>query len=997
MFEATRQLLAKNQNEKYNEKNFYDYMRKVREVQQSNSNKFLSCRGSHGFIRTLPIKNTLAVSENEKASYVRAVDASQLRTKQAIFNYNELDKITPHTSKSTITNAQQEFIDKFFKKPDPLPKEKEDGTEKKRSMDVLANLNQMVPADQESMLREAKLNCEKKMRLTWQQQNPGWKRLPARGGLTFEKLIAFDDIGIWNEYIEAPHKILRDYQRGVLVPLGVGSIDVHSREVAEDLRREYEHVEEEAKDPDIEDNDLDDLELAVSSSSSSRPHAGRAIERGRPVVAPVNHQNDVDELDEDAAQFDFHQLQKEGRELGNLIYEMGDGPLNRNDRILKQNAEARLDEIRDEYAKLENDFAKRRRPMEERERRELEDRERRKEQSRYNRWYNIAVPLNEPVNRGSSKNVSLDDLDDRLYERNPDMEEFEEKYEKGDEDKFEYGDHPNLYPKDVSLDDLDDSLYQNEERNPYAEEFEEEYENENGGYGDGPNESEYENENGGYGDGNNPERDPYMEMFEEKYGNEDGDGDNPERDQFLKKFEENQGNGDGRGRDDVYDLYDLIANPDADEAEVDESNELEERLERKQQQLEQEQVEQQAQEQQGPVQDQSSSSSSSVDYQMPQSDEAPDSVEEYKDESDNKSAPVNRNPFINNDGTLSDKFHMLNNAMNDNPDQVTEESIRGTLQNLGATEQMFTEALQKYNEETESKQMQDNEQENKEHSPYDSATGGINKVIPQDAVQGPTKNDFDPEESKAEYNPMMEPSPSPTQMDNQSQSPVRPSRPSVSRPDVYNSPNTGSIIMNKNKKHDILRKINAQFIEEGHAPYENGMRPYDHQTLESNRIVMVNDAFKKMYPTVSVSKNEIRAAFMADYSKYGMGKQTLGKRKATSISPDYQPIGRYFLSLPMLERGVLEIVTSMGRKTPKFPLRPISPQLVHVLTQWTQTGKITGMKELSESDQQLIRSLQPRAGGAAKRIKDRIELLKCMQEEGNDSPEIQAELRQYQK
>ena len=102
----------------YQEKDVYAYLKQVRLIQHQNNLRFLKCDGTKGFEISPRDQPAVANSTNEIKTYKRNLYNARLRQSQAIFNYNELEKIQPHAPRSTLTDLQAKLLEKFIKPPE---------------------------------------------------------------------------------------------------------------------------------------------------------------------------------------------------------------------------------------------------------------------------------------------------------------------------------------------------------------------------------------------------------------------------------------------------------------------------------------------------------------------------------------------------------------------------------------------------------------------------------------------------------------------------------------------------------------------------------------------------------------------------------------------------------------------------------------------------------------------------------------------------------------
>jgi hypothetical protein len=126
---ALQGILKKNQNSSYNENDFYSYMKSVREKQQANNEMFLECRGTHGYPVTPAVTNPIIDSKIEATVHDLTTSNYIQRTKQANFNYNVLEELQPHEAKQTVTTAMSKLMEYF---PGLQEKEEQNKEEKKK-------------------------------------------------------------------------------------------------------------------------------------------------------------------------------------------------------------------------------------------------------------------------------------------------------------------------------------------------------------------------------------------------------------------------------------------------------------------------------------------------------------------------------------------------------------------------------------------------------------------------------------------------------------------------------------------------------------------------------------------------------------------------------------------------------------------------------------------------------------------------------------------------
>lgn len=826
MWSATKSLLQKNQNEPFREKTFHEYMFDVRKAQQHNANKYLTCLGTHQYINGKPLSNSLVASENEQLAYRRALQTANLKTKQAMFNYNELDKIQSHKAKSTLTTEQKELMDKFYKEP-------EENENSKESADVLENLRLMNPQDQDSILQQAENEFKAEIRDKFAELNPD--RDNPLGDVSLEQIYAmqYED---QKSFVENPEMVVAKFRQGLLIsePIqphgineGVGTGIDKSSEFMVDGN--FDGVD--PNQPSAVPFDTDGR-WYLTPKEAQRQNSSKSLSRpeNRPVV-PYNSLKSKDYLNSQLENINYRieqrgirddKLKEDLKRYLNL-YKTEPDPylLQRIDMIQQELSEN--DQIimglADDYEEIEDE-------LKSQELQELKD---------------MARQRYEKFGLSSSKEALQFNANDLKY----------------DSDLSNMNNASSFSSKSVNRSVMDEIM----------------------------------------------EGDPdYIEQGVIPFGKENDD----------MSFRSAAG------------IKSLIRSILSDDSKLEEKDlKLAESFQKKRMEN-------------APTEN--SSSSQQDNFSMPMGDEQENHGssdnpfdKEFVDEMKEKLGPnTNRNDVLK---YISEIAEDTGDARY-NPKNYDDFMQSGTISNLQ------TQKSQPFSPQKQESGIGPNQQQNSSSSvPPNSSSSASNTV------------DEKPEMTRDQLMDVIQR----THLDMEKKDPKF----------LLNFP-------------DKKRTIILQYLEKTYPEY--AFRNKD----------------GKISQNVFYAMKHVPINLASGHSQTGVG---LGKRKANGMSPDYQPIGKYFMSIPMLGKGVLQVVTSLGRKTPKFPFSTISKELQSVLMEWIDSGNLDG-RSLTASDKMLLKALTKGAsarGGsitADTRRRKRIELLKTMQSEGNDSPELQQELYQ---
>jgi hypothetical protein len=119
-------------------------------------------------------------------------------------------------------------------------------------------------------------------------------------------------------------------------------------------------------------------------------------------------------------------------------------------------------------------------------------------------------------------------------------------------------------------------------------------------------------------------------------------------------------------------------------------------------------------------------------------------------------------------------------------------------------------------------------------------------------------------------------------------------------------------------------------------------------------------------------------------------------------NPNYYSVGDLCIDLERLENGILHVTNLKGKPVARFNSKPISHAFQEAVLKLVHEGKTYGVRgQLSPEEKKIFSALTKKVklnGGCLPSKKarvSRLELLRGMQQEGNDSDEIKNELKQY--